>query len=684
MIHYFTSHKARSLTMSLFLAVFTTFLAFGQTYSGKLVDGSGEALIGASVWIDGTDNSTSTDLNGDFSIVAKPGDVLRMTYVGFQEQSMTLTNETNLNIVMQEDSRALDEVVVIGYGSVKKSHLTGAVSKVNNEKLDQLPLSRADDALVGQVSGVNIAATEGEAGSAPTIRIRGTGSMVASSDPLIVVDGLIVDNDFLGSMDMNDVQSFEILKDAASSAIYGSRGANGVILITTKDGIAGKTKFTYNAFHGFKEALRSDPYDFSLARTAAAQEAALGELSDRTRYKQLIGTDRDWQDVIFDGGMITSHSLSARGGSDNTTFSSTFSYTHDEGVLLTDDFKRYNMNFKIRTKINDRLKFGASIAPSYTDRRRFDGSTHDILRQTPWLPLYHDEETIKFVDRNAYPDVEVGDYAWQRHFDNYDLDGDGGDTDISNTSNANPAAKVLERDRNEYRFKVFGSTFLEFKILDGLKFRTVLSGDYQDTEATRWQGLNAHRNGASNIQYDVNNFKGIHLVNENYLTYDREFGGHEINAVLGISAERWDFNTSSASATGYENDLIQTISGGTTITGANSDEYQDRFRSLFGRINYAYNYKYLASVSFRRDGSSRFGPENKYGVFPAASVGWVVSEEGFLQDSKIFDFLKLRVSYGLTGNNGIRTGNTLTDYYPYLALLGPSSAIVDGSIASGI
>ena len=671
-------------TLSLLVLVFGVAVMQAQSVTGQLVDSSGEPLIGANVIVQGTTNGTITDIDGKFELQANPEDVLVVSYIGYEDQLVPVGNNSNITVTLMENANALDEVVVIGYGTSKKSHLTGAISKVDNKDLDKIAVSRVDDALVGQVSGVNIAATEGEAGSAPTIRIRGTGSMVASSDPLIVVDGLIVDNDFLGSLDMNDVASFEILKDAASSAIYGSRGGNGVILITTKDGVAGETKFTYNGFFGTKQARQNERLSFSLAETAAAEMAANGELSDRTKYKQLIGVNTNWQDEIFDGGMISSHSLSARGGSNNTTFSTTFGFLNDEGVLLTDEFTKYNLNFKIRTKIGERLSFGASVAPSYTKRRRFDGSTHDILRQTVWMPVYHDANTIQYVDRETYPDVQIGDYAVQRHFDNYDLNGDGGDVDISNTSNTNPAAKVLERDRNDYKFKLFGSTFLEFEILEGLKFRTVVSGDYQDTEQDRWQGLLAHRNGASNISLNISNFKGIHLVNENYFSYNKEIGSHEIGGVLGMSAERWDYNTSAISATGYENDLIQTISGGTTISSASSAEYQDRFASIFGRVNYAFAYKYLLSASFRRDGSSRFGPESKYGVFPAISAGWVVSEEGFLAGNNLINFLKLRVSYGLTGNNAIRTGNILTDYYPSLASLQPSTAVVDGNVAAGI
>ncbi len=644
----------------------------------------GLPLIGVTVIVKGTEKGTVTDIEGKYKIDANDGDVLVFSYISFKTEEVTVNGTTAIDLVMKTDVAQLDQVVVIGYGSSKRSHLTGAISKVTSKELEELPTARVDDALVGTVSGVNIQATEGEAGSAPTIRIRGTGSMVASSDPLIVVDGLVVDNDFLSSLDMNDVESFEVLKDAASSAIYGSRGGNGVILITTKNGKSGKTKFNYTTYLGFKEARQSDAYYFSIAETAAAEMAANGELSDRTKYKQLIGIDRDWQDDIFDGGTIQSHSLSARGGSEKTNFSATLGYLHDEGVLLTDDFKRYNMMLKVNTKVSDRFSVGARIAPSYTSRRRFDGSTHDILRQTPWLPIYHDANTIQYVDRNIYPDVQIGDYANQRHFDNYDLYGDGSTlVDISNTSNVNPAAKVLERDRNDYQFKLFGSLYAQYKIADGLKFKTTISGDYQNTERDRWQGLYAHRNGASNIQYYLYARNRIHVANENYFTLDKNFGGHEISAVLGMSTESWDTKENDVTGTGYDSDLLQTISAATTISSSNSLEYDETFMSFFGRVNYAFNNKYLASFSIRRDGSSIFGPDNKYGNFPAVSAGWVISEEDFLKDNNIFDYLKLRFSYGLTGNNRLSTGDVLIDYYPYVALLNSSTAVIDGNVAGG-
>lgn len=646
----------------------------------------GQPLIGATVIVKGTSNGTTTDIDGKYELDAAPTDVLSVSYTGMKTQEVSIDSRTTVDVILQS-SNVVDEVVVIGYGTSKKSHLTGAISKVTNKDLDQVALARVDDVLVGKVSGVNIQATEGEAGSAPTIRIRGTGSMVASSDPLIVVDGLVVDNDFLGSLDMNEVESFEVLKDAASSAIYGSRGGNGVILITTKDGKEGKTVFTYNSYIGFKSARHSDAYTFSIAETAAAEMAANGELSDRTKYKQLIGVDRSWQDEVFDGGNIMSHSFSARGGSKKTNFSTTFSYLHDEGVLLTDDYKKYSLRLKVNTKLTDKLSFGMSVAPSYTDRRRFDGSTHDINRQTNWLPVYHDANSIQYVNTFKYDNVQIGDYAVQRHFDDYDLDTGmpvaSGGTDISNTSNTNPAAKVIERNRNDYKFKMYGSTYAQYEILEGLKFRTVFSGDLQTTNTDRWQGLHAHRNGASNISLNLSEQNRIHLVNENYFTYDKEFGKHELNSVLGMSVETYNTRGSSIAGSGYDSDLLQTITAATLITGGSSIEYDNKFQSFFGRVNYAYDLKYLASLSVRRDGSSVFGTNNKYGNFPAVSVGWIASSEDFLADSKLIDYLKVRFSYGLTGNNRLSTGNALIDNYPYVALLNASTAVVDGSLAGG-
>ncbi|QHI35663.1 TonB-dependent receptor SusC [Kordia antarctica] len=685
--------KTKLTCIAMLLFCITMYAQESFTLKGKVVAKTdNQPVPGVNVLNVKTSKGAATNFDGLYEIVVTKGDVLQFSYVGFVTRTVIIGDQKTLDIALDDDAAALDEVVVIGYGTQKKSHLTGAISKVKNEDLDQIAVPRVDEALVGQVSGVNIQATEGEAGSAPTIRIRGTGSISGSSDPAIVVDGLVVDNDFLGSFDMNDIESFEVLKDAASASIYGSRGANGVILITTKQGKEGKTKFSYNTFTGFKEAIQSDSYNFTVAETAAAEMAATGTLSDRTRYKQLIGTDRSWQDVIFDGGTITSHSFNARGGNKETKFSASLGYVHDEGVLLTDDYKRYSMRLKVDSKVSDKLKIGASLTPSYTNRRRFDGSTHDILRQTPWLPLYIDEHNIQFVNRlrdsGKYANVQVGDYAVQRMFDDYDLNTmtpvASGGTDISNTSNTNPAAKVLERDRNDYKFKVAGSFYGNYEITDALSFRTTLSGDYQNTRRDRWQGIQSSRNGASATSLAISTQNRIHVVTDNILSYNKTFDKHEISAIVGFSAEKWDTTFESVSGAGYDSDLVQTIAGAdpTTVVG-DSYKYPERLLSYLGRVNYAYDDKYLVSLSIRRDGYSAFGEENKYGNFPAASVGWIVSNEDFLSESEVVSKLKLRMSYGVSGNPFFNTGNVLVDKFPYLSLLEPSTAVFDGDVNAG-
>ena len=663
------------------------YLLKGQVVSIK----DTQPIPGVNVIIQNSTKGTTTDFDGNYEIEVKKGDVLLFSYIGFATQVVIINNQKELNISLVEDLNKLDEVVVVGYGTQKKSHLTGSISKVVNEGLDQIATARVDDALVGQVSGVNIQTTEGDAGSAPTIRIRGTGSLAGSSSPLIVVDGLAVDEDFLGSLDMNDVDSFEVLKDAASSAIYGSRGANGVIMITTKKGKEGKTKFSFNTFTGRKEARQSEAYYFSVKDEVARELADTGTLSSRAQYIQLLGIDNDWQNIIFNGGTINNFAFSARGGSERTKFSVSLGYSQDEGVLIIDDYKKYNGRISIDSKLSDKFTIGGTFSPSYTNRIRFDGSTHDILRQSPWLPLYLDEHSIQFVNRlrenGRWANAQIGDYAEQRMFDDFDLNSmmpvASGGTDISDTSNTNPAAKVLERDRRDLKFKLFGNFYAQYNITDDLTFRGSIGGDFQNTNNRRFIGEKSNNIGPSAIELTLADENVIHIVTEDYLSYNKTFGGHDVSAVAGFAAEKWDTSYKSITGAGYENEYIQTLSAATLINEKISLDYQRRLLSLFGRLNYAYEDKYLASLSFRRDGGSVFGPNNKYGNFPAASLGWVISKENFMRDSEVINNLKFRFSYGVTGNLNLDTGDDLIDNYPYMALLIASTAVVDNNLVTG-
>lgn len=657
------------------------------TVSGKVTSAEG-ALPGVSILEQGTQNGVVTDLEGNYTINASEDATLVFTFIGYQRIEAPINGQSKIDLVMEEDIEQLEEIVVIGYGTQKKSHLTGAISKVTNEKLDQLPISRVDDALIGQVSGVNIQATNAEAGGAPTITIRGVGSVTADSGPAVVVDGIVVSADFLGNLDMNDVESFEVLKDAASAAIYGSEGSNGVIMITTKGGQEGETKFSYQTYTGIKEAHGSDDYRKSVADWLAFEQAETGSLSEESLYMQkiveLTGVDRDWQDVFFEGGTVTSHSLSARGGNKNTTFSTALRYLHDEGVVITDDFKLYTAKLKVDSKLNNKLKFGVSVTPSYTKQRQLPTSIHNPTRQSPWLPIYHTEETLQLIDRGSYPNVGVGDYFLENHLIELDFDGDGSDTRPRTSGDSNPYQQYVEREHYEYNTKLYASTYLSWKIMDGLTAKTSLGTTLEQRKRERYDGVNYHAVGASRSQYTLNNRNRTRVISDNTLSYSKDIGNHEFGALAGITIQRRTSNTSEIIGNGFSNDLLKNLQGATQI--AEFEEVNTELKKIgyFARLNYAYAGKYLINASFRRDGSSVFGVNSKWGNFPAVSVGWNVSDEDFLAGNGLLSNLKLRVSYGLTGAERFNVGSDVVNSWPYLALLQNSNAIIDGSIVNGV
>lgn len=644
-------------------------------------------LPGVSISILKSSKGVQTDFDGRYAIEVKKGDVLVFSYLGFKSQTIIVDAQKTINVSLVEDISSLDEIVVVGYGTQKKSHLTGAISKVKNEKLDQIAVARVDDALVGQVSGVNIQATNAEAGAAPTITIRGFGSITADSGPAVVVDGIIVDAEFLGNLDMNDVESFEILKDAASAAIYGSEGSNGVILITTKTGKEGKTKFSYNTFIGYKEAFGSDNYRKSVSDWAAKELAATGELSETTQYAQKLvevtGIDRDWQDVFFNGGMLNSHSFAASGGSNDTKFSTSLRYLHDEGVVITDDYKLYSAKLKIDSKLTNDLKFGLSFTPSYSKRRALPTSIHNPLRQSPWLPIYHSAETLQFINRTAYPDVGVGDYFYENHLVELDLDGNGSDSRPRTSGDANPYAQYVEREHYEFNTKLLGSAYLQYKIMDGLTAKTSLGVTIEQRKRTRWDGTQHHAAGNSRAQYLLNNRFRTRIISDNTLSYSKQIGDHEINALALLNIQRRTEEISQITGTGYTNDLLKNLQGATTLVNNGEINIERSKIGYLGRINYAYANKYLISASFRRDGSSVFGIDSKWGNFPAVSAGWNVHNENFMNESEILSTLKFRVSYGRTGAENFNVGSVSVNAWPYLAQLTATNSIINNNVVAG-
>lgn len=680
--------KLKLTCIAMLLVNIALFAQDSYNVTGTVVDGSNVPLPGVNVVVINTTRGTQTDFDGNFTISVSDSDVLQFSYLGYTSQSVIMTGKTTINLTMAEDASQLDEVVVVGYGTQKKSTVTGAISKVTNEKLDQIAVARVDEALIGQVSGVSITATNAEAGAAPDIKIRGLGSISGSTGPALVVDGIVVDSDFLSNINMNDVESFEVLKDAASAAIYGSEGANGVIIITTKSGKSGKTKFSYQAFAGRKEAHKSEGYEKSVADWAAFEFSETGEYSERTQYMQLLvnalGVDRDWQEVFFDGGYITSHSFSARGGNQNTKFSTSLRFLGDEGVVVTDDYKLYSANVKIDTKVSDKLKFGITATPSYSKRRRLPTSIHNPIRQSPWLPVYHTDESLQFVNFDNYPDVGVGDYFFEDHLVELDLDGDGSDNRPRTSGDSNPYAQYAEREHFEYKTKIFGKTYFEYQISNHLKFRSQLGITLENRKRHRYDGVKYHANGASNSQLNYQNRDQTRILNDNLLTYSNTFGNHDVNVLAGYTVQQRRVEDAQVTGVGYTNDLVKTLNAATSISSWSEYNETRRKMGYFVRLNYSYKEKYLLNASVRRDASSVFGLDSKWGTFPAVSVGWNVHNENFLSNSDVVSKFKLRGSYGFTGNENFGGDNLTTQYAPYLSLLSSGTYGIDNTSTTAL
>lgn len=661
------------------------------TITGTIISAEdNQPIIGANILVKGSNTGTVSDIDGSFTLEAQPNDILVISYLGFETVEIVIGNQSNLDITMTQDATALSEVVVIGYGTQKKSHTTGAISRVENKTLDQIAVARVDDALIGQVSGVNIQATSAEAGDAPTITIRGFGSINAESGPAVVVDGLVVDSDFLGSLDMNDIASFEVLKDAASAAIYGSEGSNGVILITTKSGKEGQTDFSYETYVGRKDAFGSDAYRKSTADWAEFELSEAGFLTNNTQYAlQLVedtGVDRDWQDVFFDGGYISSHSFSARGGKNGTTFSASLRTLGDEGVVITDNYRLFSGNIKMDTKINDKFKFGFKLNPSYTSRRRLPTSIHNPIRQSPWLLIRHTEESIRYVDREEYPNVQVGDYFNEDHLVNIDIDpnDDQGSSRPRTSGDQNPFAQYAEREHFEFRTKILSSAYLRYKIADGLVAKSSLGVTSESRKRTRYDGVLHHSSGASRAQYNLQNRVQNRIISDNTIDYTRAFDSHELGVLVGATFQRRTAENSEVTGTGFTNDLLKNLQGATIVSDFEEINIEKNKIGYFGRVNYVYDNKYLVNASFRRDASSVFGVNSKWGNFPALSLGWNAHNESFLAENELLSRLKFRVSYGLTGNENFSVGNDIVNNYPYLALLSTNSAITGGGITAGV
>ncbi len=659
----------------------------------------GQPLIGVNVLIKGTSTGTVTDLDGNYSLEANENDVLVFSYTGFKDVEMTVGAQTIINLTMSESAELLDEVVVVGYGTRKKSHNTGAIAQIGGDDVAAIQAARVDDALAGKLPGVLIQNQDGAPGADPKIQIRAASSISGDSNPLIVVDGYPISGS-LATVNPNDIESMEVLKDAASAAIYGSRGANGVILVTTKKGKSGKPSISYNAYVStsskYREnILKSGPEWAAIAREEiAAGNWNLDQVDPAfveyrlNAYENSPGaiSPEDW---LFRNGNSMSHDLSISGGTDDVNYFASVGYLNTDGIVITQGFERYNARLNVDAKLGNRFKTGLNINGFIGDRDIVGHDMRDLLRAYGVHPIYHTAESIAFVQQldqeaqalglspfdngyrggdapfnNSIYTLEPGMTAQDWHYGR-------ANNGIGGSGDAGPATKLDNTDR--YQKTLFGnvSSYLQFELTEGLNIKTVLGADIRDTEDYYWRGLEFDsRARTTQTNLDQTNRKRTSVLSETTLNYATVLNGkHDIGAVAGVEFQ--NFYTTGISLDGTNVPFGQpanfALLDPADLAISEIDQTVSR-RSVFGRINYAYDNRYLASVSVRRDGDSRFGRNNRFEVFPAFSLGWNVHNEAFYNNDFLTD-LKLRFSRGSLGTTAFLGA------YSSLSLLNPQATI---------
>lgn len=610
---------------------------------GIVTDEGGLPLPGASVIEQGTVNGTTTDFDGNFEItVTNKSAVLEISYIGYTATKQEVGANTSFNIILKEDIAALDEVVVVGYGSVKKSDLTGSVSSVKMDKLPAVATNSIDGLLQGQVAGVQVLSSSDDPGAGAEVRIRGGSSLRGGNDPLVVVDGFPIGTaGDLKQISPQDIASMEVLKDASASAIYGSRGANGVIMITTKKGAKNKTEITVsqqNTFSSFTSDLNlyRDPVLMAELSNEARTNGGftpvyIGAKDANGVYYPSVQELKSgswpyytaWDDVVFRDPVSNNTNFAIRSQTEKTQFSLSTTYYTNEGVYIEDDYEKLNLNLNVTHKIwDDKAKVGANVIYSKGKRNNNGGLAY---WRNPIFPIY----------------------------------GDNGDYFLAGNNDFSHPVALTDNRTNKNKFKDFiGSAFLDVDLSPVLNLRTQLNhkfgstiGDYYNPKVYTEDGT--FNNGSGGI----NNWESDETVAETFLTFKKTFNDkHDFSAMGGFSYQYYTSRSSELKAYGFLNESL----GNGNLAAGNPDQQsvsnslvETTMYSYLGRLNYTFDNKYLATLTMRSDGSSKFGENNKWALFPSGALGWKMHKEKFIKDLNVFDELKLRASYGISGNQGI-------------------------------
>lgn len=638
-------------------------IAQGGKVTGTVTDSeTGEGLPGVTVLEKGTTNGTITDFDGKYSIsVSDELAVLVYSFVGYSIQEVPVTGKTTIDVSLVIDIQALEEVVVTGYGTQKKSVVTGAISSVKASDLETMPINRVEQALQGRTSGLTIAANSGQPGSGATVRVRGITSL-NNNDPLWVVDGVVVDNGGIGYLNQSDIASIEVLKDAASQAIYGARAAAGVVLITTKKGQKGGLKVNYNGFLGTAAPARKldllNATEYATLRNESSIAATGNAIfSNPASY----GKGTDWQAAIFnENAHKQNHELSISGGNDVSTFYASFGYWDQEGIVASDisRYTRYSVRLNSTHKINKWLTFGQNLGYARdkgiglgNTNSEFGGPLSSAINLDPITPLVITDPTVAgsspYTNNGIMRDSNGNPY---------------GISTIVGQEMTNPLAYIKTRLGNYGASdNIIANGYLELAPIEGLKIRSNLGvklAFWGSESFTPVFWLNSSNINSTN-SFNRSSNKGLNYNLENTISYTKDFGQHNLNLLLGQGAyqDNWTSGINvtyrNIPATDFDGASMNYSVPADQITAGGYEGALHKVSSVFARLNYNYNEKYLLTAVIRRDGSSRFGSNNKYGFFPSMSLGWVASEESFWPKNEVVNFMKVRGGYGIVGNDNI-------------------------------
>ena len=601
----------------------------GKTIKGVINDEQGETIIGASVIIKGEDTGTTSDMDGRFTLEAPEGAILVISYIGYHTQEVKVRKRSLLRVVLKEDNQLLDEVVVVGYGTVKKSDLTGAVSGVSNRQYKNQPVQRVENILQGRTPGVEVTATSGMPGASMKVRVRGTTSINKSSDPLYVIDG-IISSSGLDGINPSDIQSMEILKDASSTAIYGSRGSNGVILITTKQGSEGKAQVTFDASVGLSTVRKQydllNAYEYATALNDIRGSSTISA-EDLEAYKN--GTKGiNWTDLLTRTGITQDYRLAISGGNEKVKYLISGNVLDQEAITIMSDYKRYGIRANIDSEVKPWLTISAKLNASSLHKHNEGGVN--------WLHVTNFSPTMELKD------PETGVY----------------NTDPYNMVGSNPYGEIVVNNSDSYSYNLNANLTLLFKIMKGLTLSVQGGYDYDNSPSYSFRSK-LDSPGAIN---SASNTSALHNYwqNTNNLTWQKQFGDHSFTAMAVWEISRsWDSQLKGTGSNLNNESVGYWNLGNAAIRDASNSYTEFSLASGIVRANYDYKKRYFITAALRADGSSKFQGDNKWGYFPSAAIAWDIAQESFMSNQHVLDQLKLRASFGVTGNQDIAAYSTL-------------------------